>query len=254
MSEFDLKLGKLPHVPDGRDIRFRDIAPPSRLPIPPSRFGYGTIFGDWGMLGNDRVGDCVPAGMAHEVMGFNRLAGHPVTFDEASVLRTYTDVGGYNPNDPSTDQGCDVRAAHAYWQTEGIVDSAGARHKIGAYVFLTPGDYVQLMQAAYLFEFVGIGVTITRAQQEQFQAGLPWEYVPGSPVEGGHYVVPTGRASLTDNGLLTWGKRWSFTRPFYEKQCDEAIVAVTSEELANGVNRRGLNLDALNQALQEVQA
>lgn len=247
-----LRLGKLPHVPDTRDIKFKAIAPDEALPTPPKRFGYGTIFKDWQMLGNDRYGDCVWAGIAHEVMGFNKLAGHPVVFTDQAVLSDYSAVTGFDPNDPNTDQGTDVRSAVQYWQKTGVVDGQGRRHKIGAYAWLTPGDYDELMKACFLFEFVGIGFSVQQAQMDQFNQGKPWDYVPGSPNIGGHYVVPTGRASLTDNGLLTWGRRQSFTRKFYEELSDEAVVAVTVEELKNGVNRRGLSLDKLNAALSQI--
>lgn len=198
------------------------------------------------MLGNDRYGDCVWAGIAHEVMGFNKLAGHPVTFTNGSVLSDYSAVTGFNANDPNTDQGTDVGQAAKYWQSTGVVDGAGKRHKIGAYVWLTPGDYNELMTACFLFEFVGIGIVVCQAQMDQFNSGRVWDYDPNSQELGGHYVVPTGREAPDNNGLLTWGRRQGFTRKFYEEQCDEAVVAVTEEELKNGVNRRGLSLAKLN--------
>lgn len=241
-----LKYGKAPATLDDRDIKLRSILSSNQLPVPPTRFGYGTIYKDWGMLGNDQYGDCVWAGIAHEVMGFTKLAGFPVNFSTNGVLSDYSAVTGFNRNDPNSDQGTNVRDAYKYWHGTGVVDSIGRRHKIGAYVSFTPGDYSELMTACYLFEFVGIGFQVQEAQEEQFNAGQPWDYVPGSPIIGGHYVVPTGRVSPADNGLLTWGKRQSFTQRFYENLCDEAWVAVTEEELKNGVNRRGLNLSQLN--------
>lgn len=240
------KYGKTPATPDHRDLKFSAVFSSFQLPLPPLRFGYGSVYTDWGMLGNDQYGDCVPAGQAHAVMGWNKLAGHPVTFTTESVLSDYTAIAGFNPNDPSTDVGCDMGVAAAYWKNTGMVDTNGVRHKIGAYVWLTPGDYAQLMQACYLFEFVAIGVNIQQAQEDQFQNGQEWDYVPGSPTVGGHCVIPTGRVSMDNNGLITWGQRQGFTRTFYENQNDEAFVAVTVEELKNGVNKRGLSLAQLN--------
>jgi hypothetical protein len=79
------KLGKKAASHDDRDIRFARVAAGVTLPIPPARFGHGTLFHStgWGTLGNDRYGDCVFAGGAHEVMLTNKLAGRTVTFDDA---------------------------------------------------------------------------------------------------------------------------------------------------------------------------
>lgn len=247
-----MKLGKKDATRDDRDIKFRSILDTSQLPTPPARFGFGTIYKDWGMLGNDRYGDCVFAGIAHQVMGFNKLAGHPVTFSDESVLSDYSAVTGFDPNDPSTDQGTNIRDAFSYWQKTGVRDAAGTRHKTGAYVSLTPGDYDELMTACFLFEFVNIGVVITQAQMDQFNAGQPWDYVASSAQLGGHDIIPTGRSSLADNGALTWARRQSFTRKFYEEQNDETWVCVSPEELKNGVNRRGLSLEKLNAALASI--
>ncbi len=250
MTQF--KLGKAPATVDPRDIQFKAVAPSTALPVPPVKFGYGTIYKDWSMLGNDEYGDCVWAGFAHQVMGWNKLCGHPVSFTAKSVLSDYSAATGFDPNDPNSDQGTNVSEAVKYWQNPGVVDANGRRHKIGAYVWLTPGSYSELMQACFIFEYVGIGFRVQQAQMDQFDEGKPWDYVPGSPEIGGHYVVPTGRSSLADNGLITWGRRQSFTRAFYENQCDEAVVMVTQEELLNGVNRRGFNLTQLNQALNSL--
>ena len=41
---------------------------PAKLPTPPAEFGHDAVIGDWEMLGNDTVGDCVIAGALHETM------------------------------------------------------------------------------------------------------------------------------------------------------------------------------------------
>jgi hypothetical protein len=53
---------------------------------------------------------------------------------------------------------------------------------------------------------------------------------------------------------LTRSGSQQFTRAFYEQYCDEAWAVVYPEELdpRSGLNERGLNLDALNQALAQL--
>lgn len=244
------RLGKKPASRDRRDIKFAAIAQQQRLPPPPSRFGHGTLFKDWLMLGNDQVGDCVFAGAGHETMLTNRLAGRTVTFDDTHVLRDYSAVTGYNPSDPNTDQGTDVRTALGYRRLIGVSDERGNRHKIGAYVSIDPNDFDLLMQAVFVFAAVGMGFNFPDSAMEQFDHGEPWDVVEGANVEGGHYVPVVGRASKNVGTCVTWGRRQTFTRDFYEAYNDEAWAIVYPEELRAGHTERGMDLTQLNTALK----
>lgn len=243
------KLGKKPATRDDRDIRFAAVAAGATLPVPPSRFGHGTLYGDWQMLGNDQVGDCVFAGAAHETMLTNRLAGRTISFDDTHVLRDYSAVTGYDPSDPSTDQGTDVRQALSYRRRIGVADEHATRHKIGAYVSIHPNDFDELMQACYVFSAVGIGFRFPDSAMEQFDHGEPWDVVDSATIEGGHYVPVVGRASRNVGTCVTWGRRQTFTRAFYQELNDEAWAIVYPEELRAGRTERGMNLAQLQQAL-----
>lgn len=244
-----MKLGKKPFVADERDISFSAVLETVALPTPPVRFGHGTLFSNWGMLGNDQYGDCVFAGGAHEVMLTNKLAGRVVLFDDKHVLADYGAVTGFTPDNPDSDQGTDVRVALGYRRRTGLADSKGARHKIGAYVSIQPRNWDELMQAVYVFSAVGIGFEFPASAMTQFNRGLPWDVVPGSPIEGGHYVPVVGRSSRSTAGVVTWGRRQGMTRAFYETYNDEAWAIVFPEELRNGVTERGMDLSQLQHAL-----
>ena len=245
----DFKLGKKPFVADSRDFKFAEVAAGLTLPTPPSRFGHGTLYRDWGMLGNDQYGDCVWAGAAHETMLTNRLAGRTVTFDASHVLDDYTAVTGFNPQDPNTDQGTNVRAALGYRRATGLADAAGGRHQIGAYVAISPKDFDELMQAVYVFSAVGIGFEFPNTAMDQFNNGEVWDVVDGAQIEGGHYVPVMGRSSRNIAGVVTWGKRQGMTRDFYATYNDEAWAIIYPEELRNGKTERGFDLTQLQQAL-----
>jgi hypothetical protein len=251
-----LPLGKKPATEDRRDIRLKALLEQTGqpLPTPPHRFGHANLYsGDaWGMMGNDRYGDCVFAGAAHETMLTNHLARRTVTFTDQAVLSDYSAVTGFNPADPSSDQGTDVRDALKYRQKTGIVDANGARHKIGAYVALTPGDWDELMQAVYVFAAVGVGVEFPDSAMDQFNQGEPWDVVDGAKIEGGHYIPCMGRSSAGIGGVVTWARRQSATRAFYEKYADEAWAIVFPEELRAGKTERGFDLAGLNAALAQL--
>lgn len=261
-----LKLGKAPATPDRRDLLVEEFVDLAALPLPPATFGHGFMFhhgADWLMLGNGPdqsvapgfagAGCCVWSMAAHIEMEVSKLAGHAVTFSGKNVIADYADATGYRIGDDSTDQGTDMRTALGYRRATGIIDAHGTRHKIGAYLALRPGDWGQLMQAAYVFSATELGIQFPASAMDQFNQGAPWDVVDGSPIEGGHAIAGMGRSSRSVAGVITWGRRQAMTRHFYESYCDEAWVVVYPSELnAKGVNERGLNVDQLNEALHSL--
>jgi hypothetical protein len=176
----------------------------------------------WGMLGNDKVGDCVQAGFAHQAMISSKLGGDSEEFTEEDVIKVYGEITGYNPADPNTDQGTSVRQALSYWRKTGILTADGERHQIGAYIQILPKDWEQLMSAAYTFSSVGIGWNVPTTIWDQWDNREPFDVVDeNAKIEGGHYTLVTGRTGMTIGGMVTWGARKSFTKDFYEMYNDE---------------------------------
>jgi hypothetical protein len=245
-----MKLGKLPHVADRRDLKFKAFAKPSKLPKPPRHFGHESLVSQWNMLGNDQVGDCVFAGACHEHMLWCAEAGTQTTFTDQNALAAYSAVTGYTPTDPNTDQGTDVREALKYRRDTGISDATGRPHRIGAFVALQPGNTDHLYAALYLFGAVGIGIEFPASAMDQFNAGKPWSVVRGASIDGGHYIpLVARRGSLV---CVTWGKTQPMTLGFYKKYCDEAWAFVSEDDLKDGKTLEGFDLTALNEALTEL--
>ena len=73
-----------------------------------------------------KLANCVWAGAAHETMLWNKEAARTITFNDQSVLKDYSAVTGFNPNDPNTDQGTDMQVAASYRRKTGVHDAAGA--------------------------------------------------------------------------------------------------------------------------------
>lgn len=257
-----LKLGKKPASHDDRDLLFSRFLVSATLPKVPARFGHGTAYSNWQMLGNgpdDSVepgfqgaGDCVFAGAAHESMLWNKLGGKKVTFTGANAISDYSAVTGYVVGDDNTDQGTDVRTALKYRVKTGVIDSKGIRHKIAAYVKLDPKNWDQLMEAAYIFGVVGIGFEFPDSAMDQFNQNKDWDVVQGAQIEGGHYVPVVGRTSTLKGGAVSWAKRQGFTKAFYEAYNDETWALVSQEELKNGKNERGFDFAGLNTALSQL--
>ncbi len=260
-------LGKKPHVADPRDFQAADFLDTTALPTPPANFGHGRIFADgediladWGMNGNgpdDTVeagfqgaGDCVWAAAAHTTRAVAKVQHRTVTITGKETISDYSAATGYVLDDPSTDNGTDMRASMKYRQSTGIVDAAGVRHKIGAYLAIAP-TWTNLIQAAYIFDAVEIGFQFQRAQDSQFDSGI-WDYAPGSPIIGGHAIPLFGRVR-GQAGVISWAKHLWVTQAFVSNLVDEAWALVYPDSLsATGINDRGLNVTQLNAALQQL--
>lgn len=246
------KLGKQRATYDKRDLQFAAYRGVGTLPPAPRTFGHETTIAPkgWGMLGNDSVGDCVFAGAAHETMLWTAERGTPAQFDEAHVISDYSAVTGYNPNDPSSDQGTDVRAALSYRRKTGILDARGSRHKIGAFLALEPGNHVHLYEALYLFGAVGIGIEVPTSAMDQFDGGKVWSVVHGANIEGGHYIPLVARRTHLE--CVTWGQVQGMTDAFYAKYCDEAWAILSTEMLVGGKTLEGFDLAQLHADLKAV--
>lgn len=241
-----MKLGKAPARHDTRDLLFHDYRVATEE-IPIAKIGYHhDIPEPIGMLGNDQWGDCVFAGAAHETMLWNATQARTVTFDDTAVLGDYGAVTGFDPSDPSSDQGTVVHEALDYRRHTGISDANGARHKLGAYVSLEPGNWHELLEALEAFEAVGIGFEFPDYAMDQFNAGKPWAYRPGGNIEGGHYVPVVGRPHVATISVVTWGRIQPMTRKFFSTYCDEAWGLLSLEMLdATGLSVEGVDLARL---------
>lgn len=232
-----MKLGKLPARPDAVEFKLAQYVAPMTVP---SKAGHQDLVSLWSMLGNDQFGDCVWAGAAHETMLWNREAAKRVSFTDQAVLSDYSAVTGFNPDDPSTDQGTDMQVAASYRRKTGVLDAKGSRHQVAAYLAVTPGDTHELRQGIYQFGAVGVGIRFPRSAMAQFNAGKPWRVVCRSAIEGGHYVPCVGydRRYIY---VVTWGQLQRMTWGFFKKYCDEAVVYLSNEMLTGGQSLEGFS-------------
>ncbi len=242
-----MKFGLKPFIPSILDLQFSAYRTTGPLPKHPAHFGHEALVKQWQMLGNDQFGDCVWAGAAHETMLWNAMRGITVPFNDQCVLSDYSAVTGFNPNDPNSDQGTDMRDAMKYRQKTGIVDANGNRHKIGAYVWIQPGNYDHFLEAVWLFGACPIGISVPQSAMDQFNRGKPWSVVAGSPIEGGHYIP--GVADRTMPEIVTWARVQPMTRAFYLKYCDTACAIISEEMLTSGKSLEGFDLAALQRDL-----
>lgn len=259
----NLKYGMQPVRPEAVRgmLQFNNYVTMSRLPAVPSKFGHEKLIPDWGMLLNDRIGDCAIAGSLHEIMLWNAEAKKTVTLNTSesaqnSAAVNYAAVTGYEPGpeleDPEapanpTDQGTDIPTLINYRIKTGLVDGAGQRHKIGAAVALEAGNWDQLVYACYYFDGVGVGIDCPSQWQEAFQEGQPWDKLRHPDIEGGHYVtaVSFGLTKPWMIDIVTWGGVIPMTKAGYQQASTQTFAYLSEEKLLNGSDLEGLNLTQL---------
>ena len=191
---------------------------------------------DYGMLGNDSVGDCTIAGHYHLRMNWHAVAnaGTPLVVTTQQALDDYSAITGYNPADPSTDQGANMPDVLAYYKDK--------------YATLDIQNVDQIKAAMYLFGGAFIGFNVPQSMADQLNNGYDpdWAYSASDKPSGeGHCVTPLGygRDGLA---VCSWGKIYRTSWDFWLAWVDEAYALASSEWIkALGVSPSGLDLNGL---------
>jgi hypothetical protein len=239
-----LKLGRKPARHDARTLRLGAYLTPGELPEAPASYDSGTKVSDWGMFANDQLGDCTCAGILHMIMLWDSQDSPTPKFSDADAIALYSQLCGYVPGEPATDQGGIELDILTSWRKQPILG-----HSLQAYVAVNPKNWAHVKLAHWLFGSLYLGVSLpTSAQTEEVWADTSG--IPGS--WGGHCVVSSGYAdrqhcfdkdTLT---VITWGEEKKMTRQWLAKYCDELYAPLSPTWLGSaGKAPNGFDADQL---------
>lgn len=199
-------------------------------PALPESVKYYSKYMFIGMLGNDEWGDCVFAGDGHivEQQSWADYKGTEDRVTTAEALRAYSVVTGFNPNagppgENPTDQGSTVEAGLDYLRKTGM-----AGFKIAAYGQVDVSNHTAVKRAIYEFGCLSIGMSVPESAMTQFNNGQPWTVVKGSPIEGGHCVVPCGY-DADYVYVFTWGAVQPMAWEFWDTYVSEAHAPISAD-------------------------
>jgi len=239
-----LNLAKLhkPTLKLGNYIRTELAAPPAAVSRPHPGF-------KWGMLANDSIGDCVIAMMLHSIEEFHLDAQtEPPAFTDQDAISLYSAITGYNPNDPSSDQGTDETTAMNYWEQPGLRTN-GTTHTIAATVAVDASNLDECRIAIDEFVTLQIGIALpntAKGQTEWTVVGDPDTDPDSAPGSWGGHGIPYREYDGETFTCVTWGAELLLTVPFHQAYAQEAHVVVTDEMLNNqGVGPSGVAWDDL---------
>ena len=192
------------------------------IPPPPSSADYSTKASAAlsQVYLNDQLGDCVIAAIAHLLGIFSANAQEPpIVLTDAEIIALYGQIGGYDPNNPATDQGCDEVTALNWWQEYG---APTGKNQIAGWMQVDGTNPVEVRTALWLFENLFFGVDLPDAwvQPAPQESGFTWDIAGGSDPNNGHAFVGV---AYDAKGILidTWGMEGTIT--------DAAIARYTAQ-------------------------
>lgn len=152
---------------------------------------------------NDRLGDCVIAGGGHvEGVLTGNATGAPLIMSDDQILAQYEPISGYNPSDPSTDQGCDEITAFQYWKKNGFPNGTDLLGWVG----VDATNPTEIKQALFLFENLFFGIELPDGWLSPIpeSPGFTWGVAGDPNPRNGHCIM--GYA-YDENGIYfdTWG-------------------------------------------------
>jgi hypothetical protein len=215
------------------------------LPQPPATIDYSkpaaASLGD--IYGNDKLGDCVIAGIGHVVGVLTAGAGDPFLYTDPQIIALYSAIGGYVPGNPATDQGCDEVTALNYWENNGAPDG---QHKIAGWLSVNAADLVEVRTALWLFENLYFGLELPDAWVNPMPdaAGFVWNAAGAPDPQNGHCVVGVG---YTAEGVTidTWGMLGLMTnsavRRYATSHAHGALYTVVSQDAVANATQKAPN-------------
>ncbi len=244
-------LGKLDPVPSpfSEFKTYFETAPGT--PPPQAHWG-GLVKVPWQMDGNGPdpdvtiappgwpgCGDCVEAYKAHgltnanfdedgqtdPVPTANAVVEEYAAYQHCTPAELFADPGQY-------DNGEDMTNSLLGWCKH---TQYGAKLALEAPIKYS--SQPDLKNGIYLGGGIGLGIQIQEAQDEQFPG--TWDWVPGSPIIGGHAIWVSGY-DADFVYLVTWGALIKATWNFVANAADEAHAAIFPQAVAAGKAPSGL--------------
>jgi len=227
MSQY--RFGKHPAKHDYRTLRFKNYLAPGLAPPPPSCDVLQRVYSKlkvsdpkvlFPMDGNDTLGDCTIAALAHAVTTYHGMIGKELVPSRQAVIKLYLHLTG------GVDSGLNELDVLGYWRK-----TAFSGDKVLAYVSVDPKDHTHVQQAIQMFGGVYLGFQVQQNCLADFDARKAW--TPGPLTHDGHAVFAVGYDA---NGVtvLTWGNTQGGTWGWWDECVDEAYALLPADAKTAG--------------------
>lgn len=239
MDHSTFELGRLPSPYDSRTLWLENYIT-HLLATPPEVRDWHSTISDWGVMGNDRYGNCVIVTAAHAILAWraNEL-GDRNRITDSAVIELSTSMGAL--------RGYNILERCKYWRKVGMWSD-----KLWAFASVVPANFEHVRVAINSFGVVDIGVNMPSAWKstDTWDVGFGPTYRPGT--WGGHSVPLVGY-DLAYVYLVTWGKVIRMTWAALSYYCDEAFALIDQNWLAgDSISPSGFNLPQLHADLMTI--
>jgi len=240
------RFGKHPPKVDYRTLRLKNYltsdleAPPTAVNTLPRVYEKLSISDPtilFPMDGNDTLGDCTIAAVAHVVTTYRGLIGGRDIMSKNAVVKLYYHLTG------GVDSGLNELDVLNYWRRSSV-----AGDKIIAFASIDPKNHTHVQQAIQIFGGVYLGFQVQQNCVQEFNNHEPW--TPGPLTNDGHavFAVAYDQAGVT---VLTWGNTQQATWAWWDECVDEAYAILPPEALKAGF-APGFNIAQLRADLDAV--
>jgi hypothetical protein len=223
------RFGKHPPKHDYRTLRFKNYLTPEIAPPPPADNVLTRVYAAlkvtdptklFPMDGNDTLGDCTIAALAHAETTYRGLIGKEKIMSKQAVVKLYMHLTG------GVDSGLNELDVLNYWRSHPV-----SGDKIITYASIEPKTHLHIQQAIHLFGGVYLGFQVQQNCIEEFNARRPW--TPGPLTQDGHAVFAV---AYDQNGVtvLTWGNTQQGTWAWWDECVDEAYAILPPEAKKSG--------------------
>jgi hypothetical protein len=240
------RFGKHPPKRDYRTLRFKSYATAALAAPPPSLDVLARVYDKlhssdptklFPMDGNDTLGDCTIAALAHAVTTYRGLIGQKDIMAKNAIVKLYMHLTG------GVDSGLNELDVLNYWRQNAV-----AKDKILAFVSIDPKNHTHIQQAIQLFGGVYLGFQVQQNCIQEFDARQPW--TPGPLTQDGHAVFAVGYDPKTVT-VLTWGNTQQGTWAWWDECVDEAYAILPPEAAKQGFSP-GFDMAQLQADLADV--
>lgn len=245
-----IRLGKLAPVIDPRTLKLANYLTPG-LPPPPSICDWTAGITDWGVMANDRYGDCTIAAVGHLVMGWTQNNGSKVTIPDSAIISAYSAVSGFNPRTGANDNGAVELDVLNYWRKTGV-----GGHTLDAFATVDASNLDMIRQAVFLFGGVYIGVGLPTAWQGKnlWDVYGPLNQRANQPGSWGGHAIPILGYDADGFLVITWGGIIRMTNAAAVAYMDESYAPLSNDWIAsNKAAANGIDMNTLAGDLKLVQ-
>jgi hypothetical protein len=233
------RFGKHPPKVDYRTLRFKNYLSPTIPPPPASDNVLTRVYQKlkvtdpaklFPMDGNDTLGDCTIAALAHAATVYRGLLGKKTIMAKQDVIKLYMHLTG------GVDSGLNELDVLNYWR-QNKVDG----DEIITYAAIDVKNHTHLEQAIHLFGGVYLGFQVQENCIQEFDAHKPW--TPGRLTSDGHavFAVAYDQKGVT---VLTWGSTQQATWAWWDECVDEAYAILSPQATTfEGFNLAQLKAD-----------